>query len=122
MNDNISELKENEKGYEGQDNNKVFALVLILVGVAVMVGNLTDYSFENWWALFMLIPVGAIFMNVWRDYQVNGRLTRSSSGAIIPGVIMLTMIAIFLFNLSWSIFWPVAIIAVGLSILVGSFS
>lgn len=122
MNDNFSELKESEKSYAGQDNNKVFAVVLILVGVAVMVGNLTDYSLENWWALFLLIPAGAIFMNMWRDYQVNGRLTRRSSGAIIPGVIMLAMVAIFLFNLSWVIFWPVAIIAVGLSILMGSFS
>lgn len=122
MNDNISNLKETEKSSEANDNNKIFAIVLILVGVAVMVGNLTDYSFENWWALFMLIPVGAILMNVWRDYKENGRLSRKSSGAIIPGVIILTMVAIFLFNLSWAIFWPVSIIAVGLSILLGSAS
>jgi uncharacterized membrane protein YhaH (DUF805 family) len=120
MNDNISELKETEKTNEANDNNMIFAIVLILVGVAVMVGNLTDFSFENWWALFMLIPAGFMFMNVWRDYQENGRFTHKSSGAIIPGVIILTMIAIFLFNLSWAIFWPASLIAVGLSIIVGS--
>ena len=120
MNDNISDLKETEKTNEANDNNKIFAIVLILVGVAVMVGNLTDYSFENWWALFMLIPAGFMFMNVWRDYQENGRLTRKSSGAIIPGVVILTMVAIFLFNLSWAIFWPASLIAVGLSILLSS--
>ena len=108
MNDNISDLKETEKTNEANDNNKIFAIVLILVGVAVMVGNLTDYSFENWWAL------------LWRDYQENGRLTRKSSGAIIPGVVILTMVAIFLFNLSWAIFWPASLIAVGLSILLSS--
>ncbi len=120
MNDNISELKETEKYSEANGNNTVFAVVLILVGVAVMVSNLTDYSFENWWALFMLIPAGAILMNVWHDYKENGRLSRKSSGAVIPGVIILTMVAIFLFNLSWAIFWPISIIAVGLSILLGS--
>jgi hypothetical protein len=120
MNDNISDLKETEKNIEANDNNKVFAIVLILVGVAVMVGNLTNFSFENWWALFMLIPAGAIWMNVWHDYQENGRLSRKSSGSIIPGVVILAMMAIFLFNLSWAVFWPVSIIAVGLSILVGS--
>ncbi len=120
MNDNISELKETEKYSEANENNTVFAVVLILVGVAVMVSNLTDYSFENWWALFMLIPAGAILMNVWHDYKENGRLSRKSSSAIIPGVIILTMVAIFLFNLSWAIFWPVTIIAIGLSILLGN--
>jgi surface polysaccharide O-acyltransferase-like enzyme len=119
MNDNISELKETEQAHESS-NNRFFAIVLILVGTVLIINNLTDYSFENWWALFMLIPVGFIFTNIWRDYQENGRLTRQSSGAIIPGVVMLAMIAIFLFNLSWTIFWPVAIIAVGLSILLGS--
>jgi hypothetical protein len=59
-------------------------------------------------------------MNVWHDYQENGRLSRKSSGSIIPGVIILAMMAIFLFNLSWAVFWPVSIIAVGLSILLGS--
>ena len=120
MNDNISDLKETEKSNEANDNNKIFAVVLIVVGAALVISNLTGYSFENWWALFMLIPAGFIFMTVWRDYQENGRLSRKSSGAIIPGIIILTMVAIFLFNLSWAIFWPVSIIAVGLSILLGS--
>ncbi|MCP4428111.1 MAG: hypothetical protein GY803_26795 [Chloroflexi bacterium] len=118
MNDNLSELKETEQNHES--NSKIFAVVIILVGVAVLVNNLTDYSFHNWWALFMLIPVGAILLNMWRDYEDNGRLTRKSAGSIIPAIIMLTMVAIFLFNLSWSAFWPVALIAVGLSVLLGS--
>jgi hypothetical protein len=120
MNDNYSELKETEQNDAA--NNKIFAVVIILVGSLILVNNLTNFSFNNWWALFMLIPVGAILLNMWRDYEVNGRLTRKSSGAIIPAIIMLTMMAIFLFNLSWTIFWPVTLIAVGLSVLLGSTS
>ena len=120
MNDKVSELKDNEKNTTAHDNNKVFAVVLILVGAALVASNLTDYSIKNWWALFMLIPVWSMFMTVWRDYQENGRVSRKSSGAIIPGVMILTMAAIFLFNLSSAIIWPTAIIAVGLSILLGS--
>ena len=120
MNDNISELKEAEKDIRNDDSTKIFAVVLILVGIAVILNNFTDYSLENWWALFMLLPVGYIFITIWRDYKENGRLSRKSSSSIIPGLVMVAMVAIFLFNLSWAIFWPVTIIAVGLSILWGN--
>lgn len=120
MNDNFSELKDAEKSSRANDNNKIFAAVLILVGAVLLVNYVTDYSLENWWALFMLIPAGYIFVKVWRDYKEDGRLSHQSSSAIIPGVIILTMIAIFLFNLSWAIFWPISIIAVGLSIFLGN--
>lgn len=120
MNDKISELKETEKATAAPDNNQIFAAVLILVGIVLLVNQFTGDWLKNWWALFMLIPAGSMFMTVWRDYLENGHVTRKSSGAIIPGVLILVMLAIFLFNLSWSIIWPAAIVAVGLSILLGS--
>ena len=120
MNDNISDLKEIEKHNRNDDATKIFAVVLILVGIAVLVNTFTDYSLENWWALFMLLPAGYIFMTAWRDYNKNGRLSHKNSGSIIPGLVMLAMVAIFLFNLSWTIFWPVTIIAIGASILLGN--
>ena len=120
MNDNLSELKETEKYTRDDDSTKIFAVVLILVGIAILVNYFTDYSLENWWALFMLLPAGYIFMTIWRDYKENGRLSRKSSSSIIPGLVMIAMVAIFLFNLSWAIFWPVTIIAVGFSILLGN--
>jgi hypothetical protein len=54
---------------------------------------------------------------IWGDYQENGRLTHKSGGAIIPAIIILAMVAIFLFDLSWSIFWPVSLVAAGLGML-----
>ncbi|MCB9423233.1 MAG: hypothetical protein H6667_25780 [Ardenticatenaceae bacterium] len=120
MNDDISELKETERRIRNDDATKIFAVVLILVGIAVLINYFTDYSLENWWALFMLLPAGYIFMAIWRDYKENGRLSRKSSGAIIPGLVMVAMVTIFLFNLSWAIFWPVTFIAIGFSILLGN--
>ena len=101
-----------------EDNGRlVFAAVLILVGLALGVGMLTGYTVNNWWALFMLIPVGTMSLDMWQDYQKNGRLTKKASDLIIPIIILLVIVSIFLFNLSWSIMWPASFIAIGLSIL-----
>ncbi len=116
----IDALKAEETEQVNENNGRlVFATVLILVGLALSVGILTGYTLDNWWALFMLIPVGTMSMEMWQDYQKNGRLSKKTSGLIIPITILSVIVAIFLFNLSWSIIWPVSFIAVGTSILLG---
>ena len=116
----INELKAEETAPVKEDNGRLaVAAVMILVGLALSVGILTGYTLDNWWALFMLIPVGTMSMELWQDYQANGRLSKKTSGLIIPITILLVIVAIFLFNLSWSIIWPVSFIAVGASILLG---
>ena len=114
-------LKEEETEQVKEDNGRLaVAAVMILVGLALSVGILTGYTLDNWWALFMLIPVGTMSMELWQDYRVNGRLSKKTSGLIIPIIILLVIVAIFLFNLNWSIIWPASFIAVGLSMLLGS--
>lgn len=118
MNDHITAQNEIEN-VQKSNSNLFLAVVFIMIGGGLLISNLTSFTFKNWWALFLLIPAGGFMMNAWRDVQENGRLTRRSTGAIIPGIILLTMVAIFLFDLSWTIFWPIILIAVGFSILVG---
>ncbi len=119
----IDALKAEETEQVNENNGRlVFATVLILVGLALSVGILTGYTLDNWWALFMLIPVGTMSMEMWQDYQKNGRLSKKTNGLIIPITILSVIVAIFLFNLSWSIIWPVSFIAVGTSILLGGSS
>ena len=126
MKDDFSELKdidvlkaEETAVYKEQRGNIVLGVVFILVGAAVLFSMTTGYTLHNWWALFMLIPAGKMSMELWQDYETNGRLTKKTSGLIIPITVLLTIISIFLFNLSWSIIWPASFIAVGVSILVG---
>jgi 4-hydroxybenzoate polyprenyltransferase len=108
---------ESRDNVQAENGRLVFAGVLILVGLALAIGILTGYTLNNWWALFMLIPVGTMSLDMWQDYQENGRLSKKTSNLIIPIIILLVIVAIFLFNLNWGIIWPASFIAVGLSIL-----
>ena len=113
MNDNSSELKGNEK-QGGIQPNWIAGAVIIVVGIVLLLKNLTGFSFGNWWALFMFIPFGGLLTGMWNQYQANGRVP---TGLIISGLSMAFVISIFLFNLSWSALWPVFFIIGGISAL-----
>lgn len=122
MGDEFKDLKDEEKGNgsAAKSNSWIMALVLIVVGAGLLISNFTGFTFNNWWALFMVIPAVGMFAAVWRDYQANGRLTGKSTGPLISGLAMVVMMIVFLFNLSWSGLWPLGFIFGGLAIILGN--
>jgi len=95
--------------------------VLIVIGLVFLFQNLTGFSLENWWALFILIPAIGAFSNAWRNYQdAGGRMTSRVRGAMIGGFILLLVAAMFLFNLNWVIFGPLMLILVGVGLLLNA--
>ena len=117
MSNDSSELKDIEQKQPSNNNNIVIALVFILVGGVLLFSNLTGFSFDNWWALFMFIPAGFMAMNMRQDYQENGRLTSASTGSAIAGISMLTTATVFLFDLDWGAIWPIGFVIAGIGIL-----
>ncbi len=101
-------------------------VILILVGAAFLLRNfgLFDWPlFDNWWALFILIPAIASLGNAWRSYQAQGRLGGEVIGSLIGGLVLLCVALVFLLNLDWGAIWPIFLILGGLSILLrGMFS
>jgi hypothetical protein len=91
-------------------------LILIVIGGAVLVQNLTGIHLLNWWALFILIPAVGAFASAWNIYQKNGRLTSGGRGSLIGGFILAIISAAFLFNLDLGNFWPVLLILAGLAV------
>jgi|SRR5690606_34190689 len=92
------------------------ALLLRNLGVldALGLGFLRGLRFDNWWALFMLIPGAMILKNVYDAYEARGRqLTRESRTQLIIGIVIVGFAVVFLFNLSMEMLWPVILIAVG---------
>ena len=99
-------------------------LILLAMGVIFLLRNLgVDLPvLNNWWALFILIPVVSSLDRAWRAYQRNGlQMTSEVSGTAI-GALALTMVMLtFLFDLKWAIMLPVFLILLGLGALLSAF-
>ena len=96
----------------------IVGAILILVGIVIMLQNLTSFYFENWWALFILIPAAGAFGNAWRTYRSSQRLTAPARASLISGIVLTMVAAIFLFNLNWTVIGPVLLILAGLGLLI----
>lgn len=121
MSNNFDELKEKEKSGGMWNSSTVMALVFIVAGVALITANITGFRFDNWWVIFMLIPIGMFALNIYQDYQANGRITASSTGSIIVILSILAGAAVFLFEaVTWGMIWPIGLIIAGLSMYLGS--
>jgi len=94
-------------------------VVLVLLGVIFLLENMGFRFFENWWALFLLIPAFWSFASVWDHFQEQGRLTRGSVFSLVVGAVLTLLCAAFLLNLNQLLyqFWPVLLIIVGLAML-----
>jgi len=108
----------NVKGVISMRNNGVvvFGLILILIGLIGILNGLEiiDVSWRNIWPLFILVP-GLLFE---LGYFINGR---KEPGLLVPGGILITYGALFLFcalyGMEWmQKLWPIFLLgpAVGL--------
>lgn len=110
------------QGRRGQRPAWIAGGVLILVGIVFIIRNVTGLLFNNWWALFILIPALGSLVTSYQMYERNGRrFTAASRGPLVGGVVLLAVTAVFLFSLDWGVVWPFFIILVGLGVLFSAF-
>lgn len=120
MSEHIHDLKNEEQGKpaERSRSNWIPGVVLIGLGVIFLLNNFFDIQLiNNWWALFILIPAVVNLNNAWQRYKEAGHWTEAAIGSLTGGLLIGTVAMIFLFELSWSLFWPVLLIILGLTIL-----
>jgi hypothetical protein len=96
--------------------------ILIVIGVYLLLQNVTGLGTGNWWALFILIPAIGSLAQAWRLYQVSGQLTEAVIGPAVGGVILLFVFAMLFFGFNWGLMWPVLLILAGIGALVGVFA
>ena len=118
MSSDMKELKNEEKD---NNNNTVMALVFIAVGVVLVASNVVGFEFQNWWALFLLIPISQFAKSIYDDYQENGTVTARSTGAIITTLAISAAAVIFLVDaITWGMVWPIGLIFAGIAIYFGN--
>ncbi|HLF28942.1 MAG TPA: hypothetical protein VJG32_21660 [Anaerolineae bacterium] len=122
------DLPSNESGRLSESTRRgnpawVGGVILIVLGLVFLVQNLTGFELGNWWAIFILIPAIGSLATAWRIIQANGgRVTPAARGPLTGGLILITVAAVFLFNLDWGAIWPVFLIIIGVSALFASLS
>jgi len=103
-----------------QGGSWMIGIILILLGIAFLLeqGNYLDMT-GNWWAVFIYLAAFASFANAWRSYRAAGEFGTSAGSSLTWGLVLVVVASIFLFNLSWDMWWPAILIAVGVGILAG---
>lgn len=93
----------------------ITGLLVILIGLGALLNATNVFNFwdylGNWWSMILVIVGILIFINHTRQYI-------TALAFVIAGVILqLNALAIITVDI-WNVFWPIIIIAVGLSILI----
>lgn len=91
--------------------------ILIGIGLVFLLSNVTDFRLDNWWALFILIPVVGMWSQALRSYRAFGRMTEEARSALLSSLFPLFVASIFLFNWDWGQVWPGFIIIAGINAL-----
>lgn len=126
----MDERKESEQPHSrwgmnmhfGRDSNSwMFGLILILIGAIFLIGNLTGYALDNWWALFILFPALGSFSSALNHYRSSGSLDRRVRSHLFWGFFFVLLSGAFLFGYSFSLLWPAFLILAGLGMLLGAF-
>jgi hypothetical protein len=97
-------------------------LVLVVIGVIFLLQQVGGFSLQNWWALFILVPAFGSFSSAWVAYRSAGRVNEGVRAGLGGGMIVLVLALMFLFNLDWSIFWPLMVIVPGLTVIFNGFT
>jgi hypothetical protein len=95
--------------------------VLIVLGLYFIIQHVAGFTLHNWWALFILVPALGSLVTAYQMYERNDRrFTAASRGPLVGALVLLAVMAVFLFSLDWGRVWPLFIILVGLGILLSS--
>ncbi len=103
-------------------NGAWFGIILILAGVIIFAQQAGWLGPRfNWWALLILIPAFGSLTGAFYAFQAAGRLNAAVRSGLGSALILFTLTFMFLLGLDWSVYWPLMVIAPGISVLLNGF-
>lgn len=109
--------KAEQKAVSKSRSDMTGGLIMIGVGVVFLAMQFGNFQLDNWWALFILIPVVASWGSALQQTQAAGHVTNGAIRTFMGALFPLFVAVIFLFNLDWGRVWPGFIIIAGLNAL-----
>ena len=112
---------ERHAGHDGSYRWIGGAVLILLGGLFLLQNTGLIQRFDNWWALFILIPALGAFATAWRLYQQSGnQWTSPATGSLLSGLILTGLVVMFLFGFNIGMWWPLFLIAGGIAVLLGA--
>jgi hypothetical protein len=102
--------------------NWIFGGVLVFLGVVFFLQNFGWFAFQNWGALFLLIPAFGAFARVWQITKTTGNIFPNALTALIFGTAMTALAFLLLFEVDLTYFGPALLILIGLALFINAFS
>jgi hypothetical protein len=112
-------LRRQQRGWR-RGQGWVGGAILIMLGLIFLLQNTGLVFFQNWWALFILIPAFGAFAAAWGRYQDSGQMDAAVRGSAFGGLVMTLIAVAFLFNFNSVLFWPALLIVAGVGVLVNA--
>jgi peptidoglycan/LPS O-acetylase OafA/YrhL len=122
MSTNLPPNEQPQNNGNPSNNNALIGLVVVAVGGFFLLRNFGVINWDvNWWAFFLLIPAGGIFLNVWQEYKRNGEhLNRELRSKLVIAAGFLLSIFVLLTGLEWERYWPMFLILGGVALLLNA--
>jgi drug/metabolite transporter (DMT)-like permease len=93
-------------------------LIVTAIGALFLLDNFgisfRFMEYHNWWALFILIGAAGPLSYAVQRYRTQGRLDGAILHSLVSTAAVVTVALMFLFDLSWNLWWPLFIIFGGL--------
>lgn len=107
--------------YKSRSDSLSWGIGLIGVGVLFLLDNLglASVATHNWWAIFILAPGINKLVDGVQAFKNSGRFNYRVRQHWLWGFTLITIALIFLFNLDFSLFFPIFLILFGISMLSG---
>lgn len=91
--------------------------MLIVLGLVFLIQNLTGFSLDNWWGIFLLVPAGYMLFRTYQEYQEHKAFTMAGRNNLMAFITIALIAVITLFNLNWGTMWPLFLIIGGVGLL-----
>lgn len=113
-------VRSEEPRRRGEGASWIVGLVLIVLGSVFMLERAGYVALTgNWWALFIYLAAAGSFVNAWRSRRDSGRFGTAATTSLVWGLVLTVVATILFLDLSWDVWWPGILVAVGLGIVTG---